>query len=50
MTRDPQLYLTHGDTVTVEIDRLGRLTNQIVIETEIPRPMNQSGDARTIGT
>ncbi|PJF38722.1 MAG: hypothetical protein D6737_00005, partial [Chloroflexi bacterium] len=28
-TRDPQVFMKHGDTVTVEIEKLGTLTNPV---------------------
>ncbi len=30
--RDPQLFMQHGDTITVEIERIGTLTNTIVAQ------------------
>ena len=33
-TRKPPLWLRHGDTVTVGVDGIGALTNQVVEEEE----------------
>jgi 2-keto-4-pentenoate hydratase/2-oxohepta-3-ene-1,7-dioic acid hydratase in catechol pathway len=32
MARDPRLWLQEGDEVTVEIERIGRLTNPVILE------------------
>ena len=32
VARKPQLFLKHGDTVTIEIDKIGRLTNPVIDE------------------
>lgn len=32
MARDPRLWLQDGDTVTVEIERIGQLTNPVILE------------------
>jgi len=32
MARKPRVFLQAGDTVTVEIDRIGRLTNPVAEE------------------
>lgn len=32
MARDPRLWLQEGDTVSVEIEKIGRLTNPVILE------------------
>ncbi|HZL88488.1 MAG TPA: fumarylacetoacetate hydrolase family protein, partial [Pirellulaceae bacterium] len=32
VARSPQLFLKHGDTVTIEIEKIGKLTNPVVEE------------------
>ena len=32
VARKPPVFLTHGDTVTVEIEKIGQLTNPVVQE------------------
>ena len=38
MARTPPVFLQPGDTVTVEIERIGRLTNPVVEESAEPLP------------
>ena len=38
VARKPQVFLKHGDTVTIEIEKIGRLTNPVVDEGDDPGP------------